>query len=143
MKSLRHVAVLSATVLIVAGCGSSDEAGTDGATEPAATSATSAAEPSPSAAPVEEDGVVVDVAIEGGKATPQGERVDVAVGQEITLTVASDAEEEIHVHSDPEHTWQVAAGESISETFTIDTPGQVAVEAHHLGVTIVQLVVRP
>ncbi len=36
-----------------------------------------------------------------------------------------------------------SAGKPLTETFTIDTPGQVAVEAHHLDVTIVQLVVEP
>jgi len=61
----------------------------------------------------------------------------------VTLNVTSDADEEIHVHSDPEHEYEVKAGDSLDETFTIDTPGQVAVEAHHLDVTILQLVVEP
>ncbi len=55
----------------------------------------------------------------------------------------SDAAEEIHVHSDPEHEYEVAAGDDKTFTFTLDTPGQVAVEAHHLDVTIVELVARP
>jgi plastocyanin len=84
----------------------------------------------------------VEIAIEGGKVTPRGERVEVRKGQRITLVVTSDADEEIHVHSDPEHTYQVRAGGSIEKSFTLDTPGQVAVEAHHLDATIVQLVVR-
>ena len=65
-----------------------------------------------------------------------------AAGTPVTLLVTSDADEEIHVHSDPEHTYEVTAGGSIEKTFTIDRPGQVAVEAHGLGVTILQLVVR-
>jgi len=85
----------------------------------------------------------VSIVIRDGKVTPQGDRVEVSVGQRIRLGISSDADEEIHVHSDPEHTYEVGAGDSISKTFTIDTPGQVAIEAHHLGVTIVQLVVRP
>jgi plastocyanin len=89
------------------------------------------------------DGVTVDIAIEHGKVTPQGERVDVEPGQTVTLTITSDADEEIHVHSEPEHSYEIAAGDTVSESFTLDTPGQIAVEAHHLDVTIVQLVVRP
>lgn len=85
----------------------------------------------------------VRISIKDGKVTPQGDRVEVKVGQKITLVVTSDVDEEIHVHSEPEHSYEVPAGGSISESFTIDTPGQVAVEAHGLDVTIVQLVVRP
>lgn len=85
----------------------------------------------------------VKIVIAGGKVTPQGKRVEATVGKDITLVIASDVDEEIHVHSDPEHTYEVKAGDSITKTFRIDTPGQVAVEAHHAGVTIVQLVVRP
>lgn len=90
----------------------------------------------------EVQGTVV-IVIKDGKATPQGDRVEVKVGDPVTLKITSDADEEIHVHSDPEHTYAVKPGDSVSKTFTIKTPGQVAVEAHHLGVTIVQLVVRP
>lgn len=85
----------------------------------------------------------VEIVIDDGKVTPQGDRVEVRVGQRITLQVTSDVDEEIHVHSDPEHTYEVPAGGSITESFVVDTPGQVAVEAHGLDVTIVQLVVRP
>jgi plastocyanin len=128
---------LFAVTLLLAGCGGSSS----GETPPpaAATTDAPAAEP-----PADADaGVVVDVEIKDGQVTPQGERVEARVGQPITLTITSDVDEEIHVHSDPDHTWQVAAGESITESFTVDTPGQVAVEGHDLGVTIVQLVVRP
>lgn len=87
-------------------------------------------------------GVLVEITIKDGKVTPRGDRVEVKKGQKITLLVTSDADEEIHVHSDPEHTYQVKAGGSIEKSFTIETPGQVAVEAHHLDATVVQLVVR-
>lgn len=87
-------------------------------------------------------GTVVQIEIKDGKVTPQGKRVEVKVGGKVTLEITSDADEEIHVHSDPEHSYEVSAGKTITETFTVDRPGQIAVEAHHLDVTIVQLVVR-
>ena len=87
-------------------------------------------------------GTLVEIAIQDGKVTPQGKRVEVGADGKVTLAVTSDVAEEIHVHSDPEHTYEVPAGGSIVKTFTLTTPGQVAVEAHGLGVTIVQLVVR-
>ena len=161
---MRLIVALFATALLLAGCGgSSDDA------SPAPTTATDAtrsadrdtleqqaqsqAEQKAAAEKQLADEVgrkagdlrsgTVRISIEDGTVTPQGDRVEVTVGQKGTLVVASDVDEQIHVHSDPEHTYEVPAGGSITESFTIDTPGQVAVEAHELGVTIVQLVVRP
>lgn len=127
---------MCAGLLLMSGCGSNDDA-----VEPApiASASTSA---SPAVADAATDTVVVDIAIKDGKATPQGARVDVAVGQEVTLRVTSDAADEIHVHSEPEHSYDVVPGGSKDFTFTVEIPGQVAVESHHLGVTIVQLVAR-
>lgn len=133
---MRIAAALLACALVLTGCagsGTADDA--EGGTKPAP--ATS--EPTPSTT----SGAVIGIVIQGGKAVRQGMRVEVKAGAPVTLKIRSDADEEIHVHSDPEHTYEVKAGEPLSETLTIDTPGQVAVEAHHLGVTLVQLVVRP
>lgn len=90
-----------------------------------------------------EDGVVVAINVKDGKVTPLGKRVEVKVGQRIYLDMTSDTAEEIHVHSEPEHSYELTPGDTATKSFTIGTPGQVAVEAHHLDVTIVQLVVRP
>lgn len=127
------VAVALAAALLLAGCGGGDTGTVSSSPNPSPKS--SAAEPS--------EDVVVDIAVKDGKVTPQGDRVELKVGQKITLHVTSDAHEGIHVHSEPEHEWEVEPGDDIEKSFTIDTPGQIAVEAHHLGVTIVQLVVRP
>lgn len=120
---------LLAAVLLIGSCGGNDTGTVSSSPDPATES------------PATED-VIVDIAIKGGKVTPQGDRVDAKVGQTITLRISSDSAEEIHVHSDPEHTYDVKPGAAIEESFTIDTPGQVAVEAHELDATIVQLVVR-
>lgn len=123
IPSVPLVATALAAALLLAGCGGSSDG--------------------QAATTTQHGGVVVDIAIKDGTVTPQGRRVEVTVGDEIALHVTTDADEEIHVHSDPEHEYEVAAGDDVTETFTIDTPGQVAVEAHHLDATIVQLVVRP
>lgn len=122
---MRIAAALLAGALVLAGCGASGEAADETDGGPKAT------------------GTQVDIVITDGKATPQGKRVEVTAGTPVTLRITSDADEEIHVHSEPEHEFEVGPGHVLDETFTIDTPGQVAVEAHHLGVTIVQLVVEP
>jgi plastocyanin len=120
---------LLAAVLLIGSCGGNDTGTVSSSPDPATES------------PASED-VIVDIAIKGGKVTPQGDRVDVKVGQTVTLRISSDTAEEVHVHSDPEHTYEVKPGADIEESFAIDTPGQVAVEAHEMDATIVQLVVR-
>lgn len=138
MRTTRNLAAAAVAALILTGCGGdTDSAPADEPT--ASASADAGAEEQESAA----EGVQVDVEIADGSVTPQGERVEVIAGEPITLSVTSDHEDEIHVHADPEVTLEAKPGETVEETFTIDTPGQAAVESHHLGVTIVQLVVRP
>ncbi|MCL3817718.1 hypothetical protein [Aeromicrobium wangtongii] len=140
---MKTFAAACATALLLAGCGGSSD--DEPAADPTTTAPTTAAA-APTSPPAEGDDAetgVVDIVIKDGAVTPQGGRVEVKVGQEITLKITSDAAEEIHVHSDPEHSYEVAPGDSLTESFTLKTPGQVAVEAHHLGVTVVQLVVRP
>ena len=127
------VAIAFAAALLIAGCGK--DTGTVTSSPNPSPNEQSTAEPS--------DDVVVDIAIRDSKVTPQGDRVEMKVGQKVTLHVTSDADETIHVHADPEQEFEVGAADDVEKSFTIDVPGQVAVEAHHLDVTIVQLVVRP
>ena len=132
------VAVAFAAALLIVGCGK--DTGTVTSSPNPSPREHSPSEPS-AADPA--DGVVVDIAIRDGTVTPQGDRVEVKVGQKVTLHITSDAHETIHVHSEPEREFEIADGDDVEKSLTIDVPGQVAVEAHHLDVTIVQLVVRP
>ena len=84
----------------------------------------------------------IAVTIEGDSVTPNGDRVEVKVGQPIELVVKADAEGEIHVHSDPEQELTYGSGTTTLKTFTIDKPGIVEVESHALEKTIVQLEVK-
>jgi plastocyanin len=135
----RITAAMFAVVALLAGCGGGEDTGTVSSSPNPSPNQPSAVEPSDDAS----EAVVVDIAVKGGKVTPQGDRVEVKVGQKITLHITSDAHEGIHVHSEPEHEYEVEPGDDVEKSFTIDTPGQIAVEAHHLDATIVQLVVRP
>lgn len=83
----------------------------------------------------------IDVTIEGDSVTPNGDRVDVGVGQKIELVVKADSAGEIHVHSDPEQELEYSAG-TTTLPLTISKPGIVEVESHALGKTIVQLEVK-
>lgn len=85
---------------------------------------------------------VIEVTIEGESVTPNGERVEVAVGQQVELDVTSDAPGTIHVHSTPEQALDYEAGTSTLTIEGIDKPGTVDVESHELEKVIVQLEVR-
>lgn len=139
MTTTRLAATLAAAVLVLAGCGSEEEP-EPAVADPTPSASAEAAEPTEEPEP---EGVQVDVEVAEGSVTPQGERVEVTAGEPITISVRSDVADEIHVHGDPEVTIDVEAGGTAEETFTLDVPGQAAVESHALGVTIVQLVVRP
>ncbi|RLV55047.1 hypothetical protein D9V41_13200 [Aeromicrobium phragmitis] len=116
-----RILVAIAAGVLLAGCGSSS----GGAEE--------AAEP-----------IVIEVSIADGTITPTNERVEVGVGQEVVAQVTSDAEDELHVHGEPEATWAVEAGmESEEFSYTPQIPGQIAIESHGLHATIVTLVVTP
>jgi hypothetical protein len=84
----------------------------------------------------------IKVTITGDSVTPTGDRVSAKVDQPIELVVVADAAGEIHVHSDPEHEFEYAAGTTTLKPFTIDKPGIVTIESHSLEKTIVQLEVK-
>lgn len=126
MTKIAAAAIVAA--LVMAGCGKD--------------TGTVSSSPNPGTAEPSGD-VVVDIAIRDGEVSPQADRVEMKVGQKVRLRITSDADETIHVHSEPEQEFEVVAGDDVEKSFTIDIPGQIAVEAHDLDATIVQLVVRP
>lgn len=89
------------------------------------------------------DGLTIEVTFVDGKVYPRKEFIDATVGVPINLHVISDVDEKIHVHADPQQTFDVAAGDDKTFTFTIDRVSDATVEAHNLNVTIAQLVVGP
>lgn len=87
------------------------------------------------------EAVQVTVTRDGDTFTPNGERVELEVGQTLDLTVTSDVAGEFHVHSTPEQ--EIAYDEGTSEhQITIDRPGVVEVESHEPASVVLQLEVR-
>ena len=129
--------VLTATMLIAAGCSGS-------AGEPAAQSGAPAA--TTTAAPSDQDApparVVIDVAITNGQVTPVNQQVQAAVRQPIVIRVTSDTEDELHVHASPEHTFAVEPGSPQFFQFEVEVPGKVDVELHHLNRVVATVTVQ-
>jgi hypothetical protein len=85
---------------------------------------------------------VIDVTFTGDSVTPNGELVEVAVGQRIELDVTADKPGEIHVHSSPEQEFQYDQGSSTIVVKPITAPGRVEVESHTLEKTLFTLQAR-
>ena len=80
----------------------------------------------------------IEITFSGDSVTPNGERVQVERGEEITLVIKAEEPGELHVHTSPEQ--EIVYGTGTTErTLTIDEPGVVDVEAHDLEVVVIQL----
>jgi plastocyanin len=115
-KHLRVATVVAAAALVATGCSSSNGPG-GGTGKP----------------------VTVAITEHNGTISPSGDTVPVGTGVKVTFVVTSDAADEIHVHSEPDHEFEVKPGAKQTFSFTIDTPGTYEVESHHLNVVIIKL----
>jgi hypothetical protein len=88
-------------------------------------------------------GLSVDVTIAHGQVTPTNATLQATVRAPITLHVSSDVADELHVHSVPDHKFEVAAAANQTFQFSVDVPGSVDVELHHLDKTVATIHVNP
>lgn len=86
--------------------------------------------------------MTVTITEDNGKISANKTVVEALTGQQIVLVVDSDAADEFHVHSDPDHAFEVKPAEGQRFSFAIDSPGTYEVESHELDVTIMKLEVR-
>jgi len=99
--------------------------------------------------PASEDGSAseavteVQISIEGGAVTPEGERYDVTVGEPIRLVVDSDMADELHLHANPEQSFDVEVGVDQVFELTLEQPGVAELESHELGVLVASFAARP
>jgi hypothetical protein len=144
-RHCRAAAVAAATTLLaLTACTSAPETATPAAPPSAAASTPAASGGSASASPsVAADALTVDVTIADGDVTPNGEKLDVRVGQQVVLNVTSDEDDEIHAHTGGDgYALEVRAGVPATGTFTLDSAGSFEVESHHLEKVVVILNAR-
>jgi hypothetical protein len=147
-RALATLTVLLCTTAFATACGGQDDG--DVSTEPTSTvpnsteatptepASTEPSESTETAADVQQ----IEVTIVGDTVTPNGDRVEVSVGEPVELVIQSDRPGEIHVHSSPEQELEYDKGTTTLELDPIERPGVVEVESHTLGKTIVQLEAR-
>ncbi|WP_137144953.1 hypothetical protein [Mycolicibacterium sp. CR10] len=132
MTARETALAVTAVAVLLTGCGGGGDSGAGGA----------GAMPSMSDAQAPPQRLVIDVAIQDGRVTPTNAALSAAVGEPIVLRVDSDRPDELHVHSTPEHRFDVVAGPGQSFQFTVDMPGRVDVELHELNKTVATIQVR-
>jgi hypothetical protein len=147
------VVVAALAVWLTAGCGGTKTTGgtssssgqaSSSAASSSGTSAASSSAPAPSGSQQPPAGAATfDVTIANGQVTPTNATWQAKVGQPISVRVTSDAADELHVHSSPDHEFEVAAAPNQVFTFTVDVPGSVDIELHKLDKTIATLQVQP
>ncbi|EKF21864.1 hypothetical protein C731_4179 [Mycolicibacterium hassiacum DSM 44199] len=139
MTRLRALPIAVAAVALIAGCGG--PSGDEPSASPSASPSTIKPEDMPDhQAPPQR--LVVDVTIANGTVTPTNEQLTASVGQPIIFRVTSDADDQLHVHANPEHTFEVAAKPNQAFQFTVEVPGRVDVELHNLNTTIATIDVK-
>lgn len=156
---LVRLAVVTAGVVVLAGCGGetdgADTGGnaadpvpgtagvaptTDDASTPTGAEPSGAASDEPSQGPSETP-IDIEVTIEGGEVSTLTDRVRVAVGDTVRLVVHSDVADEVHVHG-IEVLLPVEPGAPASLEFVVPegtAPGLYEIETHESALQLLQL----
>lgn len=117
------------------------QASADPSASPSATTSPSA---SPTAAATQASTPqvrTVTIKLADGKASPNGERVELTKGEPFVLDITSDRDDEVHIHGIDKEI-EVKAGDQKKVELTIDSTGRFEVESHHPELLIVVLQVR-
>ena len=139
-RILAVLAALPLALTVVTGCGGDEASSGGGGGSPTSDNSTQGGEETRT--PSRQDSTdpkVIEVTIDGDSVTPNGERVEVATGQDVELDITADVAGEIHVHSTPELELEYQAGTSTVTIPGIEQPGTVDVEVHDPEKVIVQL----
>lgn len=138
----RTPCLFAAALLLLGGCASGDDTGTEPSTPSASSPAgSSAAMPVPSSGDEAEKAVEVSVAISDGKVSPKPRRIEVAKDSRVRLLVTSDVDDAVHVHGyDVEE--DLEAGRTTTVEFEVDQAGVFEVETHESELELLQLEVR-
>ena len=141
-------------MLVLAGCGGSDDSGAGSSPSPSVAPTASPSE-TPSGTPStpksntpsnttdpsgEQADVTINVTVANGKVNPSGSSIKVKAGQTVLITAVSDAADELHIHGYDKEL-ELAPGKPASVKFTANMKGTFEVETHESGKLVAKLVV--
>ncbi|MDT5005951.1 MAG: hypothetical protein QOJ24_3127 [Mycobacterium sp.] len=137
----RLLAALAAGALLIAGCGGGGSEGAQSSSGQPSASTVSPSDMQNEQAPP--DRLLIDVTIKGGEINPTNAQLEAKTNEPIVVKVNSDVADELHVHSTPDHTFKIEAKPGQQFQFSVDVPGKVDIELHHLEKTIATVQVQP
>ena len=140
LKIIQTMTAFTAAALITAGCGGSTSSETASTTSGSAPAATDVPQMSDQQSPPTR--LIIDVTIKGGEVTPTNAQFQSAAKEPIVVRINSDVADQLHVHSTPEHTFNVEPKSGQSFQFTADVPGKVDIELHQLNKVIATVTVQ-
>lgn len=129
------------TLFAIGGCGSSDSrpsADTQTSTTGSSTTASNAGSSSTSTAASSTPGRLVEITVAGGQVTGGVKRVNVDIGESVTIRITSDVAEEVHVHG-YDLMRDLTPGAPVELSFTADIPGVFEVELEQSGLEVAEL----
>lgn len=136
VTTTKTLIALTAAALVLAGCGGSTTSSTSSAGSPSASGSSGA--PTSTGAPQFSDQqappaqLVIEATIANGAVTPTNEQLQAKVNEVIIVRIDSDAADELHAHSTPDHTFKIEPKANQSFQFTPNVPGTVEIELHNL-----------
>lgn len=142
----RALAVLGLAALPLTGCAGTDPdaaAGTSSATSPPSSASSSVGTSSgpTTPAPTTPAARRIEVTVSGGQVTGETGRVPVTAGETVTLVIAGDVADEVHVHG-YDLTAPLTPGTPAELTFAAVIPGVFEVELHDAGTVLLSLQVQ-
>ncbi|MDF5755771.1 hypothetical protein [Spongiactinospora sp. TRM90649] len=126
----RTVAMALLAVALTAACGPISE----GHHPPGSSHATASG-------PAGEELPLANIAVRDGRVAPPPGRLEVKVGERVSLSVTSDRADEVHVHGF-DVGGKLVPGKPLTVTFVADRTGVFEVETHESGLLLTQLAVR-
>ena len=96
----------------------------------------------PSQATTSSGPVLLDITIDDGTVTPTAERVDVPVGSLVSMSIHSDEDGRIHVHSSPQQSIEYHPGTTRAYLGRFSVPERVTIDSPRMGKTVAVLVVQ-
>ena len=141
--SLLRGGLLLATALLVTGCAGTSDSEAGATTSSASTSSASASTSSQPSPPASSSasipaGSTIDVSVAGGQVTGDTGRISVPSGDQVTIKVASDVADEIHLHG-YDLSAPVGPGTPGTLTFPATIPGVFEVELEQRGTLLFTL----
>lgn len=86
--------------------------------------------------------ILLDITVDDGTVKPVDERVDVPLGSLVSMSIHSDEDGRIHIHSTPQQSIEYHPGTTRAYLGRFTVPERVTIDSPRMGKTVAVLVVQ-